>query len=195
MASILKVDTIQDQSGNNIINESADTITIGASGDTISIPAGATLTNSGTATGFGKVLQVVQASTTTSTTIASTSYVDTTLTASITPTSASNKILVITSQACLAVNGANASVNFNTKLLRVSTQLEEKNGEINCGVGANGFAVENFEASFVFLDSPNTTSSTTYKTQAKASSTANSMSLRFQSGSQPSTITLMEIEG
>ena len=37
MASILKVDTIQDQSGNNIINESADTITIGASGDTVNI--------------------------------------------------------------------------------------------------------------------------------------------------------------
>jgi len=44
MASILKVDTIQDQSGNNIINENADTITIGASGDTITIPSGATLT-------------------------------------------------------------------------------------------------------------------------------------------------------
>jgi hypothetical protein len=42
MASILKVDTIQDQSGNNIINENADTITIGASGDTITIPTGAT---------------------------------------------------------------------------------------------------------------------------------------------------------
>jgi DNA-binding cell septation regulator SpoVG len=42
MSSILKVDTIQDQSGNNIINESSDTITIGASGDTITIPAGAT---------------------------------------------------------------------------------------------------------------------------------------------------------
>jgi hypothetical protein len=37
MASILKVDTIQDQSGNNIINENADTITIGASGDTVTI--------------------------------------------------------------------------------------------------------------------------------------------------------------
>jgi hypothetical protein len=49
MASILKVDTIQDQSGNNIINENANTITIGASGDTISIPAGATLSNLGTA--------------------------------------------------------------------------------------------------------------------------------------------------
>ena len=44
MASILKVDTIQDQSGNNIINESSDTITIGASGDTITIPSGATMT-------------------------------------------------------------------------------------------------------------------------------------------------------
>ena len=53
MSSILKVDEIQDTSGNNIINESSDTITIGASGDTISIPSGATIANSGTATGFG----------------------------------------------------------------------------------------------------------------------------------------------
>jgi hypothetical protein len=53
MTAILKVDTIQDTSGNNIINESSDTITIGASGDTISIPSGATIANSGTATGFG----------------------------------------------------------------------------------------------------------------------------------------------
>ena len=52
MSSIIKVNTVQDQDGNNIINENANTITIGASGDTISIPAGATLANSGTATGF-----------------------------------------------------------------------------------------------------------------------------------------------
>jgi hypothetical protein len=52
MSSILKVDTIQDQSGNNIINENADTITIGASGDTITIPSGATLANNGTVTGI-----------------------------------------------------------------------------------------------------------------------------------------------
>jgi hypothetical protein len=60
MSSILKVDTIQDQSGNNIINENADTITIGASGDTITIPAGATLSNLGTASGFGLTWQSVQ---------------------------------------------------------------------------------------------------------------------------------------
>jgi hypothetical protein len=46
MASILKVDTIQDQAGNNIINESSDTITIGASGDTVNIVG--TLQNGGT---------------------------------------------------------------------------------------------------------------------------------------------------
>ena len=52
MTSILKVDTIQDTAGNNIINESSDTITIGASGDTITIPSGATISNLGTASGF-----------------------------------------------------------------------------------------------------------------------------------------------
>ncbi len=43
MSSIIKVDTIQDQAGNNIISESANVITIGASGDTITVPAGATV--------------------------------------------------------------------------------------------------------------------------------------------------------
>ena len=45
MSSILKVDTIQDSSGNNIINESSNTITIGASGDTTNIVG--TLQNNG----------------------------------------------------------------------------------------------------------------------------------------------------
>ena len=57
MTSILKADTIQDSSGNNIINENSNTITIGASGDTITIPSGATITNSGTATGFGGITE------------------------------------------------------------------------------------------------------------------------------------------
>ena len=53
MTSILKADEIQDSSGNLIIKEVANAITIGASGDTITIPSGATITNSGTASGFG----------------------------------------------------------------------------------------------------------------------------------------------
>ena len=49
MTAILKVDTIQDTAGNNIINESSNTITIGASGDTTNIVG--TLQNNGAAVG------------------------------------------------------------------------------------------------------------------------------------------------
>ena len=145
--------------------------------------------------GAGAVLQVVQATTSTSTIITSTSYVDTTLTASITPTSASNKILVITSQASLIVHTANTVIEGFGQLLRTSTSLMIKSGEVNAPVGANGFTVGNLGVDFVYLDSPNTTSSTTYKTQGKVSTTSNSGQIRFQTSSQISTITLIEIAG
>ena len=47
MTAVLKVDTIQDVDGNNIINENSNTITIGASGDTTNIIG--TLQNNGSA--------------------------------------------------------------------------------------------------------------------------------------------------
>jgi len=53
MTAILKVDTIQDTAGNNIINESSDTITIGASGDTTNIVG--TLQNNGAALALGSL--------------------------------------------------------------------------------------------------------------------------------------------
>ena len=53
MTAILKVDTIQDTAGNNIINESSDTITIGAAGDTTNIVG--TLQNNGSALNFATV--------------------------------------------------------------------------------------------------------------------------------------------
>ena len=58
MTAILKVDTIQDTAGNNIINESSDTITIGASGDTTNIVG--TLQNNGSALAFGSLTQADQ---------------------------------------------------------------------------------------------------------------------------------------
>ena len=48
MSSIIKVDNIQNQSGANIIKEDSNTITLGASGDTVSLAAGASQT------GFGR---------------------------------------------------------------------------------------------------------------------------------------------
>jgi hypothetical protein len=86
--SKIEVDTIEPQSGTSL--------TIGASGDTITIPSGATITNSGTATGFGKVLQVVSTTVSASRSTSSATYVDISgASASITPSSASNKILVL----------------------------------------------------------------------------------------------------
>ena len=48
MTSTIKVNNIQNQCGANIINESSNTITIGASGDTVSLASGASQT------GFGR---------------------------------------------------------------------------------------------------------------------------------------------
>jgi hypothetical protein len=48
MTSTIKVDNIQNQCGANIINENSDTITIGASGDTVTLASGASQT------GFGR---------------------------------------------------------------------------------------------------------------------------------------------
>ena len=48
MTSTIKVNNIQNQCGANIINESSNTITIGASGDTVALASGASQT------GFGR---------------------------------------------------------------------------------------------------------------------------------------------
>jgi hypothetical protein len=61
MASIIRTDALQNLNTSNIISQTnATTLTIGASGQTISIPAGATLMNNGTASGFGLTWQSVQ---------------------------------------------------------------------------------------------------------------------------------------
>ena len=48
MTSIIKVDNLQNQCGANIISESSNVITIGASGDTVTLAAGASQS------GFGR---------------------------------------------------------------------------------------------------------------------------------------------
>jgi len=68
----------------------------------------------------GKVLQVVSAETNTETTH-STSFADTTLTASITPASTSNKILILVDQHCYwSTNG------LTIRILRDSTSVFEQ---------------------------------------------------------------------
>ena len=190
--SKIEVDAIEPQSGTSL--------TIGASGDTITIPSGATLTNSGTATGFGKVLQVVSTTKTDTFTTSSTSLTDVTgMSASITPSSASNKILVLSS----LTYGSN-NYNAHGILLRGATEIAKATAGTNpttfamSGNNSQSFAI--YCHSISHLDSPSTTSATTYKVQVKVQSGGtfylnqsdrdNSDDLRGVS-----TLTLLEIAG
>jgi len=142
----------------------------------------------------GKVLQVVQGTTTTVTAITSTSYVDTNLTASITPSSASNKILVITSSLVDARSTGTQS-GADISLVRNATTLFSGTGEglfINAA-SASGFTIIVGHLCVNYLDEPSTTSSVTYKIQGRANGSGNTAT--FQQNSHASFITLMEIEG
>jgi hypothetical protein len=153
MASILKVDTIQDQSGNNIINENAGTITIGKSGDTVNLASGATA-------GFGKVLQVVTATDSTQRTTNSTSFVtaSNTLSVSITPSSASNKIFItVTGNLYIDANGGYGLAT----IFRGATNLGDATYGMASVYGASSTVIGSMSMSV--LDSPSTTSATTYQ--------------------------------
>jgi len=154
-----------------------------------------TFLTSATTTGFpaGSVIQVVSATYSTTTNIASTSYTDTGLTASITPTSASSKILVIVNQSVYNQQNTNAARVFELQLLRGATTIMDKDFYSYAGTGANGYFETGLDGTQIILDSPATTSSTTYKTQGRMDSTASSTVLVFQGGSGESTMTLMEI--
>jgi hypothetical protein len=144
----------------------------------------------------GSVLQVVSATTATDTTITATSYTDiTNLSASITPTSASSKILVLVQLSGRYYTGTNANRVFDINIVRGSTQIHEiSSSDLQSGTGAGGFAIYTMLSSLIYLDSPSTTSSTTYKCQAKVSNSASSTAAEFNASSNgSSTIVLMEI--
>ena len=136
----------------------------------------------------GSVLQVVNSYTTTTTTTTSASAVDTALSATITPTSSSSKILVLMSSngQCARV-GSVANGDMYFYIVRGSTQLTSSRLGINFGVTTwnDFFPAQNC---YTYLDSPATTSATTYKMQISVSSG----SLTVPTASF-ATMTLMEI--
>jgi len=142
-------------------------------------------------TGAGKVLQVVNASTQTEAASTSGTYADTNLTASITPSSASNKILVLINQ-CMGKTGGDNYINV--RLLRGATAIGGS-GDLSGSSAYTNSAAYNYIGtgfSCSFLDSPNTTSSTTYKTQfARAGSGTAEARVQIDTGA--SYITLIEI--
>jgi hypothetical protein len=141
----------------------------------------------------GSVLQVVQGTySTNATTTSAGTMVDTGLSASITPTSSSSKVLVVINQNGVYRTGSIYAM-IDMRLVRGSTAIQT--------ICASAFWNGNFpdltssygaSISTAYLDSPATTSSTTYKTQYQIPSGLNG-TIGAQYGSSVSTITLMEI--
>jgi hypothetical protein len=135
----------------------------------------------------GTVLQVVNATYNSTTSSSSSSYADTGLTATITLSSISNKVLVIVDQSGLLKQ--TNDTNINLKLLRNGSDL----AIVTSGAGYTGTNTANYigNSGISYLDSPASISALTYKTQIASAS--NNASVVCQTNGSVSTITLMEI--
>ena len=151
----------------------------------------------------GHVVQVIYAETDTRQSLTTTSYADLTgMTATITPFSSSNKVLV---QVCLNLGHQNVGMNISCQLLRGSTNIfagtdtSMKQGfvQTECNVSGYQYEIKNFTATT--LDAPATTSATTYKVQALVNTAAGTFYMnrnhynQSDQGATKSSITLLEI--
>jgi hypothetical protein len=184
-------DSIVDAKG-DLISATADNtparLAVGTNGQVLTADS-TTSTGLKWATPASKVVQIVSASTTTDTSSSSITFADTTLTATITPTSASNNILVFVNQNGLQKSSADSGNAIDINLYRGATL-------ITTITQSAGFTNSNLQlwlatASTVYLDSPATTSATTYKTQFRNPN--NSASISVQKSGTRSTIVLMEV--
>jgi len=145
----------------------------------------------------GKVLQIVSSNTDTEVNTTSTSFTDTGLSATITPSSTSSKILILTRQSTWVERSGGESAQGWVNLLRGSTQINQTFITNECGLNNESDRAVTNVVSECYLDSPNTTSAVTYKTQQKVGFTTSSPQIATQKGGTNyfSTITLMEIAG
>ena len=152
--------------------------TSGANANTILVPSGQTVHAA------GSVIQVVNGLLTTGIANATASYVDTGLTATITPKFATSKILVICN--IMSVENNTASEGTHVKLVRGSTDLSEWGRFV-------GYVrtYMNSHPSITYLDSPATTSATTYKVQFKRGQGGGQTNINANAST--SSMTLMEV--
>ena len=165
-----------------------NTLTLPASTGTIAL-TGASVTYSQLPA--GSVLQVVQSVFTTEVSSTSSTYTDTGLTATITPTSATSKILVLVNHnACRKSGAGDTTLGF--KLLRAGSVIANIDQYVAWTQSTASSAVGS--SNLNYLDSPATTSATIYKTQLANLNAAGTVYLNTTNTFAPtSTITLMEI--
>ena len=139
----------------------------------------------------GGIIQMVQDEVTCFFQTSSSSYVDTGLSASITPTSSSNKILV--NMALGVYGGATDTLRVNAQVLRGSTQVWYTRDLYF----RSGSAFKGVQSAIQFIDSPATTSSTTYKLQVKCESVSggSTFELYADTTNYNNRMILMEVSG
>jgi hypothetical protein len=119
------------------------------------------------------VVQVKSANITTSQSTTSATFVDSTITLSITPTSASNNILVLVTVAGLRTETNDGGTKYGrVKLFRGASAIQNEGSPVGyyVGGGSGGTLIYEMYGSLglSYIDSPATTSATTYKIQYKA---------------------------
>jgi len=151
---------------------------------------------SGIGASAGQVIQVVSTAKTTPFTTTSTSFTDVTgLSVSITPASASNKILIFVN--FVSSNGIGSRLQY-FNLVRGATNIAQPTTIGSSFAQYNNSPDDLDNVAFHFLDSPSTTSSTTYKIQTKTNNSDNTITVGDRNSSDldsVSTITVMEIKG
>lgn len=174
-----------------------DRLGIGSTGQVLTVSGGAPVWAT-PAGGGGKILQVVTATTSTQTVISSTSYTDITgMTLNITPSSTSSRIMIFwASNVYGSISGYDDALpTVYHRLMRGATAISTENKimtESSSGTGGNGR--ENLNAfAYIWVDSPSSTSSLTYKFQAYRTTPGGSTSVGIGASSYNQTITAFEI--
>lgn len=175
------------------VNTSSATISSGTVTGILTVPKGVNSTDAAQfsqISGF-RILQVIQAQTATNVSSNSGTYTDTTLTATITPTSTLSKIFILVTQQ-VETDGAGGVTVCSIQLLRGAS--------IVSGPWAAGYqyGIANLDSHgyfpFTYIDSPNTTSATTYKTQFARSAGANNVQVQGQPNGVASLSTIILVE-
>ena len=135
----------------------------------------------------GSVLQVVQANYSTEVSSSSASYVTTNLVGTITPTASTSKILVVTSMQISRAAGTSSNSGMNLQLQRNATAIQTSQSLLYTNTNLALRAIY----AYSYLDSPATTSATTY-TWYMAQQNAGDI-IYVHTNNTQSTIILMEI--
>jgi hypothetical protein len=189
--------SIVDAKGDIIAATAADTVSrlaVGANNTVLTADSStATGLKWAAAAGGGKVLQVVEASYGTEVNTTSTTYSDLGLSAAITPSSASSKVLVLGVLNAGKTGTGSTETAVNAKLLRGSTDI---NQVLSWAFYTNSTVQSRSNMpAFMYLDSPATTSATTYKIQVAAAVDLRNVIFNWTGGGSvaPSRIFLLEI--